>query len=301
MAAALLSVVAAGIVACSPVALLNGAAPARNFHRIADVPYGAQPRQMLDVYLPTRHVENLEAAPIVVFFYGGSWRSGAREDYVFVGEALAASGYVAVIADYRLAPAVRFPVFIEDAAAAVRWARDHAHEYGADPRRLFVMGHSAGAHIALMLATDAHYLAAVGLAQADLAGVIGLAGPYDFLPFTSRGVAEVFDPPARWPLSQPINFVSGREPPLWLGTGDEDDIVSPRNTVSFARKVRTAGGQVTEIHFPKLGHRSLIAALAAPLRDYNEVLADIQGFIAGRTLIPDAAPSLTLDAAGDPH
>lgn len=263
--------------ACSPVALLNHAAPADTYRLTAAIAYGSHPRQQLDVYRPGK---GAGAAPVVVFFYGGAWREGNRGDYLFVGEALAAHGFVAVLADYRLYPEVRFPGFVADGAAAVAWARRHAAEFGGDPRQLFVMGHSAGAHIALMLATDARHLDAVGMTPQDLAGAIGLAGPYDFLPFKSERTAEVFDPPAHWPQSQPINFASGREPPLLLLAGEDDDIVSPGNSTRLAARVGELGGKVEVIRYPGTGHRGILAALAAPLRNRYRVLDDIAAFIA---------------------
>lgn len=273
----LTSLASAITAACSPVALLNGAAPSDTYRRTADIAYGGLPRQKLDVYRPTAAGAG---APTVVFFYGGAWRHGARGDYLFVGEALAALGCVAVLADYRLFPEARFPAFIEDGAAALRWARDHAIEHGGNPHRLFVMGHSAGAHIALMLVTDERYLAAAGMQPRDLAGAIGLAGPYDFLPFTSRQSAAIFDPPERWPQSQPINFVSGKEPPVLLLTGNDDDLVDPGNSTRLAAKMRGLGGNVEVIRYPGQGHRSIIAALAAPLRKRYRVQDDIAAFIA---------------------
>lgn len=276
---AALGALGAGVLAgaCSPIALLNGAAPDHTYRRTAGLAYGEFARQRLDVYMPSH---GQAGAPLVVFFYGGAWRDGARGDYLFVGEALAASGCVAVIADYRLYPEVRFPAFVDDAALAVRWARDHAAEHGADPRRLVLMGHSAGAHIALLLATDPHYLAAAGISVRELAGVIGLAGPYDFLPFRSDSVREVFGPPETWAQTQPINFVRGNEPPLLLAAGDADTLVSPGNTQRLAARVRALGGVVTEIHYAGVDHYKILAALAAPLRGSYRVLDDLRGFIA---------------------
>lgn len=278
--------------ACSPIALLNRAAPRNTFRSSTGLAYGDAARQRLDVYRPASETH---AAPVVVFFYGGAWREGERGDYLFVGEALASRGIVAVLADYRLYPEVRFPGFVEDGAAALAWTRRHAADFGGDARRLFVMGHSAGAHIALMLVTDPRYLGTVGMRPQDLAGAIGLAGPYDFLPFRRASTAEVFDPPARWPLSQPINFVSGREPPLLLLTGEDDDVVSPGNTTRLAARVGELGGKVEVIRYPGEGHRSVIAALSAPLRSSRRVLDDIAGFVArqgsGATREPAASRS----------
>lgn len=179
---------AAGLLAaCSPVRLLNALTPSYTFSLFAGIPYGSGERHVLDVYLPTRVLRHWPAdasagAPVVVFFYGGSWQSGERNDYLFVGEALASRGFVAVLPDYRTYPATTFPGFIDDAAQAVAWAREHAVAFGGDPRRLFLMGHSAGAQIAALLATDGRYLAAREMRKSDIAGVIGLAGAYDFLP-----------------------------------------------------------------------------------------------------------------------
>lgn len=289
-----LGLVAVLATVCSPIALLNRAAPAHTYRLMTGIAYGGHPRQKLDIYRPAQTRDN-GAAPVVVFFYGGAWREGERGDYLFVGEALTSRGFVAVLADYRLYPEVRFPGFVEDGAAALAWARRHAANFGGDARRLFVMGHSAGAHIALMLATDARYLEAAGMRPQDLAGAIGLAGPYDFLPFRRASTAEVFDPPARWPLSQPINFVSGREPTLLLLTGEDDDVVSPGNTTRLAARVGELGGKVEVIRYPGEGHRSVIAALSAPLRSSRRVLDDIAGFVArqgsGATRGPAASRS----------
>ena len=185
------------LTACSAVDVLNATVPSDTYRNIANLPYGDQPRQKLDVYLPTQPIADQALAaggtPMVVFFYGGSWSSGDRADYRFVGEALASHGIVAVVADYRLSPDVRYPVFLQDSALAMRWAFDNAQKYGADPARLFVMGHSAGAYNAAMLALDKRWLGGVGLSPARLAGWIGLAGPYDFLPIGDRLTRVAFE------------------------------------------------------------------------------------------------------------
>ena len=284
-----LGLLAGGLVAgCSPVGLLNTMVPTDHFQRTAALPYGAHARHKLDVYRPGT---TEKGAPVVVFFYGGSWESGRREDYLFVGEALASIGAVAVVADYRIYPEVRFPAFLDDAARAVAWARQNASDYGGDPGRLFVMGHSAGAHIAMMLATDPQYLAAVGLSPGALQGAIGLAGPYDFLPLTSARLQEIFGAESEWPKSQPVNFVTGHEPPMLLATGDEDDTVKPRNTTALAARVRAAGGRVTEIIYPKEGHRGIVVGLSAPFRSRGRVFDDVGAFIRQTGDTPTALPA----------
>lgn len=151
----------------------------------------------LDIYRPQSVASD---APVVLFFYGGSWRTGTRAQYRFVGSRLAQHGVVAIVADYRTWPAAGFPAFMGDAAQAVRWTADHAADYGGNPKRLFIAGHSAGAQIAALLGTDARHLAAVDLTPTDLAGVIGLSGPYDFV--ISGRLEEIFgraaNGPTRW-------------------------------------------------------------------------------------------------------
>ncbi|KFN43357.1 alpha/beta hydrolase [Arenimonas oryziterrae] len=222
----------------------------------------------LDIYRP------LTAKPraIVVFFYGGSWRNGYRADYRFVGSALAQRGLLVIIPDYRKAPADTFPAFMDDAAAAVAWTKAHAADFGADPAQIYLMGHSAGAHIVALLGTDGSYLQQVGMKPRDLKGVIGLAGPYDFLPITNRGVKQVFGAPDTWPRSQPVNFVNGDEPPFLLLHGADDGKVFPRNSESLAEKLRAAGEPVSLKIIPDVGHIGLVNGFRSPR--LSPVLAD---------------------------
>jgi acetyl esterase/lipase len=125
----------------SPNSTLSWMARKEGIRVANDLSYGEGPRHTLDIYAP----ETVGAsAPIVVFFYGGGWE-GAKEMYRFIGYSLAAQGLVVVIPDYRLHPAVEFPAFMNDAAEAVTWTRANAAQFGGDPDRLFLMGHSAGA------------------------------------------------------------------------------------------------------------------------------------------------------------
>lgn len=275
---------------CSGTAALNALVPHHTFRASTAIPYGSNNRQKLDVYEPDDHMKaqaGTRGRPVVVFFYGGSWQDGARGDYLFVGQALASRGFVAVLPDYRTYPDTRFPGFMDDAAAAVGWARDHAAEFGGDPSRIFLMGHSAGAHIVVLLATDGHYLGAQQMSKRDIKGVIGLAGPYDFLPLTDPVLQEVFPEPLR-AASQPINFVSGNEPPMFLAAGRCDTTVDPGNTDRLAAKLQAAGDRVEVKHYPCIGHVLLVAALAAPLRAFAPVLADSARFIDAYAAIHEA-------------
>ena len=262
--------------ACSPVALLNAAVPNDGYQITPGIPYGSHERNVLDVYVPRAPSD--KPRPVVVFFYGGSWDSGKRGDYEFVAEALTSQGFVVVVPDYRVYPEVKFPDFMYDAAAATLWAKRNIAQYGGDAGHVFVMGHSAGAHIAAMLTLNAKYLDSVGMQPQDLAGMIGLAGPYDFLPLTSERLKTIFGPEdERW-KSQPINFVTGNNPPMLLLVGTADDTVWPKNTYNLAAKIKAAGGPVQVIEYPGWGHIDMVAKLAKPLRD-ESLLKAIADFI----------------------
>jgi acetyl esterase/lipase len=174
---------------------------------------------------------------------------------------------------------VRFPAFVEDAARAVRWAQLHAGRYGGDPERLFVMGHSSGAHLAALLALQPDYLKAAGGDRAKLRGMIGLAGPYDFLPLTAPDLREMFGPPERFELSQPITFADGDNPPLLLLHGEDDENVGVHNTRNLASAVARAGGPVEAVIYPEMSHSWIVATLAAPLRARSDVLDRVADFV----------------------
>ncbi|HYW02542.1 MAG TPA: alpha/beta hydrolase [Gammaproteobacteria bacterium] len=248
--------------------------PHRGYAVLSGRAYGDDPEHRLDVYRPQR-----PDGSVVVFFYGGRWSQGHRSGYRFVGQALASLGTTVVIPDYRLYPSVRFPAFMHDAAAAVAWTRAHAGELGADSRRVVLMGHSAGAHIASLLALDAGYLEAVGRSPRELAGVVGLAGPYDFLPLREPDLRDIFGPEARHALSQPINFAGGEAPPFLLLTGGRDRAVSPGNSKRLWRRLTERGTRARLVFYRRLGHTSLMAALAAPLRMLGPVLPEIGEFV----------------------
>lgn len=229
----------------------------------------------LDVYAPA----NAANAPVVVYFYGGSWMSGKRQWFRWLGESLAAHGIVAVIADVRLWPVTGMDGFLRDGAKAVRWARDHAGDFGGEPSREFVMGHSSGGQIAAMLAVDKQWLATVGMRPRDLAGFIGVAGTYDFIPFDEPEFADIFGhTPAEQARSQPIDFVDGDEPPALLLQGEKDTVVSPAEAISFEGRYRQQGEAVELKLYPGIGHERLLFAFG-PRHAAAPVMADTLDFI----------------------
>lgn len=259
----------------SPADLLNLWKPNGAWEQHAGLAYGGKPRQKLDIYKPGHAAK----APVLVFFYGGSWQGGSRDLYPFMGASLAAQGIVTVVPDYSVFPPARFPMFVEDAARAVRFARESAAQWGGDPTRLVLMGHSAGAHIAAMLSFDPQWLRRVGLnSQTDLAGFIGLAGPYDFLPIDSRILRTIFGGANR-AETQPISFVTGKEAPSLLITARRDRTVSPGNSRRMAAKIRAHGGIAEERTYGGVGHLTLIGAFAPGLRVLAPVLRDVTQFI----------------------
>jgi acetyl esterase/lipase len=267
-----------GLASCglvSPVKILNAAACGK-FHVTQNIAYAPGPRGGLDVYTP----DGAKDAPVVVFFYGGSWQEGDKAMYRFVGAALAARGIVTIIPDYRVYPEVRFPVFLQDCARAVAWAKANAQNFGGDPDRLVLMGHSAGAYNAAMLALNPAYLGAVGLnSKQDISGFIGLAGPYDFLPIQDPTIKIIFGPPETLARTQPINFVTPGAPPVYLAAGLRDTTVDPANSMRLAAKLRAAGDTVQERYYPKLNHAKIIGAVSPLLGFLAPVLPDCLAFI----------------------
>ena len=254
----------------APVAALNVLTPGQAL--VTDVPYGPHPRQRLDIYRPGTAAP-AGGWPVAVFFYGGSWNRGERADYHFVGAALASRGVLTLVADYRLYPEVRFPDFLSDCAQALAYGLNEAARLGGNPKRVFVVGHSAGAYNAAMLAAQQHR-------PDELAGWVGLAGPYDFLPIKNPDVKPVFNHPDYPPGTQPIAFAGGSALPVFLGAAATDELIDPqRNTVGLSARLRAAGTEVTMRLYERVNHMTLVAAFAAPLRWLAPLLDDVAAFL----------------------
>ncbi len=244
---------------------------------VTAIAFGTDDRQKLDIYAPEGTAST--PYPVLVFFHGGAWRDGEREGYGFLGRAFAARGIVTVIADYRKAPKVRFPAFVEDSADAIAWVHANIGKYDGDQSRIFLMGHSAGAHIAMLAALDPKWLAANDLSPDIIKGVIGLAGPYDFLPLTTDSSKIAL---GQWPdfrETQPITYARADAPPLLLLTGDKDTVVKPRNSKVLSEKIAALGGQQKLKIYKGVDHADIIMAIARPFRAKAPVLSDVVEFV----------------------
>jgi len=263
--------------ACSPLTAFNTLTPKDgSLVAAVDAPYAPGPRQKLDVYVPRGTVEK---APVVVFFYGGGWDSGRKADYSFAGRALAARGFVTVVPDYRLYPEVRYPDFLNDGALAVRWAVQHAADYGGDPSRIMLAGHSAGAYNAVMLALDDRFLKAAGVDPGAVKAVAGLSGPYDFLPLDTSYTRQSFGGYADLPSTQPINYARKDAPPVFLAYGLSDTLVGRQNVDHLERALKQAGAPVEVKLYPKLDHPGTVLALSVPFRGGSSLLGDMTAFL----------------------
>ena len=265
-----------GLYHCKLVDVFNATITHKGYFVYYDIAYGGNPRQKLDIYVP----DKLASPPTtLVYFYGGSWQFGDKSMYRFLGQAFASKGFITVVVNYRLYPEVHFPAFIDDGAKAVAWVHRNTQKYGGNSAHVFLVGHSAGAHIAALLMTDGHYLKAQGGDVSWIKGMIGIAGPYDFLPFTDPKIIALFSK-VRAYNTQPINYVKSGLPPFLLVSGDKDKKVRPKNTINFANRLRSFKVSVTEIIYPGIGHIGIILSLASGFRYKTSLLEDITYFIA---------------------
>ena len=255
---------------CSPAALLNATVPAQGVSVTHDIAYGPRAGDRLDLYRPPGAAG---ALPVVVFLHGGNWRTGTKADYPFLGLPLAACGMLVAVPDTRLYPEARIAGILDDSARATAFVVAHAAEWGGDPTRVVVMGHSSGAYDAAMVALDPRY----GL-RGRLAGFVGLAGPYDFLPLDGADTRAVLGDDAG-PESQPVTYAGPGAPPMLLLAGAEDDTVRPGNTTSLASHAQAAGNTVEARILPGIGHVGLVSAFAPLFQRRAPVLDLVSAFV----------------------
>jgi acetyl esterase/lipase len=254
------------------------------------VPYSVGPRAKLDIYAP----KDLKGpAPVLFFIYGGGWDHGDKGDYQFVGNAFASRGFIVVIPDYRLYPDVKYPDFLNDNAAALRWTQDHISQYGGDTDRLFVAGHSAGAYNAVMLAVDHSFLDEMGV-TIPIRAVAALSGPYDFYPFEYDQVRNTFGSAANPEGTQPVNLIASDDPPMFLAAGTHDPIVRMQNSQTLAKKLRANGDWVTEKYYDGFGHMEPVLAIGAMWRWRMPVFTDMLTFFQRFGAFPSGIPRVAI-------
>ena len=243
--------------------------------------YAPGARHGLDIYAPRAPGKT---RPVIIFLYGGGWTSGAKEDYAWVGAALARRGYIVIVPDYRLYPQAHWPQFLEDCAAAVKWVHVNVAGYGGNPSALVLMGHSAGAYNAFALAVDRRWLSRVGMdPRRDLKAVVGLSGPYTMEP---QGTLEdaIFD--VKHGYTEPISRADGVSPPLLLLIGDKDQTAEPRNSDEVAGRILNLGGTAKVIHYALLGHNDTLDALGGMPGQTAPVMDDVARFLIAQGVRP---------------
>jgi acetyl esterase/lipase len=240
--------------------------------KIADgVAFGDEGNQ-LDIWASSAKTD--KPRPVLVFFYGGGWAHGTRTEYSYAARPFVEAGYIVVLPDYRKVPQVRFPGFVADSAAAVKWVQANIAEYGGDPDRVNVAGHSAGAYNALMLALDKQWLG-----DRPVQAAISMAGPADFFPFTTKRGKDAM---GQWPdpaETQPISFVRKDAPPILLIHGSADTVVRIRNANSLLAKQKAAGGDIQLSAYNGASHNDLVLALGTLFRGRHPVVADSVRFL----------------------
>jgi acetyl esterase/lipase len=271
--------------ACSSRTILNATASDSGYSLSQNVVYDDNTGNRLDVYAPSG-----SNAPVVVFFYGGRWSSGDKQEYKFVGQALAARGFVAVIPNYRLYPRAHYQEILDDSARAVAWVHAHISSYGGSPSRIVVMGHSSGAWNAAMLALDPQYMVRAGGNRSWIRGMIGLAGPYDFLPITDPDLRDLFGPPETFDNTQPVFHVDGNNPPLLLMHGGKDQTVDIHNTESLFDRVKHANGNAEKVIYPDLTHSRVLDVVGVRLQGSANVMERVDEFV--RRVTTGTAPSV---------
>ncbi|HWB07827.1 MAG TPA: alpha/beta hydrolase [Pirellulales bacterium] len=261
-----------------------------------DIPFAdVDELQKLDLYLPEQ--KNFAT---VVFTFGGGWHTGSRKSVTRVGEQMQRLGFGCALVSHRLSPKDKFPAQAEDLAAAFAWVKTKIEAKGGDPKRVVLMGHSSGAHLSLLLATDETYLAKYGLSPKDIAGVVGLSTPVDLEPRDDRRGfgdalmagkgADVFSRDAAiMRAASPTQHVSEDLPPTLLIVGERDFPTLERDALTFAEKAGKANRVVTTFVAKGCDHMGVVRSL---LEDDSTVRDQVLTFLAslGKDATSDRQP-----------
>jgi len=270
----ILATLMALLTGCSGTSILNTLNNAEGHRSQQNIAYGEFERQKLDVYQPKEGVGQC----VVMFVYGGSWEDGSKNDYGFVGAALARRGYTVVIPDYRLYPQVTYPAFVEDIALAL--ASEPVQQL-LQSRKLVMMGHSAGAMIAGLVSYNPDYLQAMNLSRAMIDAYVSLSGPHDyFLPTEKYQWTRIFgEDPDEQVKALTVNHIHPDNPPTLIVHASDDETVTPRSAHSLAEKLTQAGVPNTKLIYDSGGHVRLAAAMGRPLGFLAPTLDDVDAFL----------------------
>ena len=262
------------ITACSPTTLLNKLNSANKLKVESNLAYGSHSRQTLDIYTNPKN----DHGCLIVFAYGGSWDSGDKNMYGFVGAALARKGHTVAIPNYRLYPEVKFPTFAEDFALSMTHPK--VQQY-IQQKPLILMGHSAGAMLAGLVSFDANYFETVGLSKTQVAGYISLSGPHDFfLPSQKPRWIDMFgNTPEQQIQALTVNHVHNNNPPTLLLHGEDDTIVVPESATVLQQKLEDAGVPAQAHIYSGVSHKDIIVATSRGLHFLAPTLKDIERFL----------------------
>ena len=229
-------------------------------------------RHALDVYVP----KGAKDFPVLFFVHGGAWKIGSKEYVAGAARRFAASGIGVVCPNYRLSPKVKHPAHVEDVAKAFAWTVDTVGKYGGDAKRIVVGGHSAGGHLAALLATDAAYLKAEKKAASDIRGVFGVSGVYA-IDAKVKLFHDVFGDDERvCKAASPQEHASAASPPMLLAYGDEDFVGLPAGAEAFAKALTKAKGEAAAKEYKKRTHMTILTDMA---KADDPLFADAREFI----------------------
>lgn len=262
---------ATALAACAPVSILNGITPSSTFDRTKNVSFGEGDRDELDIY---RAEKPKSGAPVLMFVHGGSWDSGSKGIYKFLAEGFTKSGYDIVVPNYRIYPEAKFPNFLEDNAKAVAFTAETFPD-----RKIVLIGHSAGAYNVLMLGLRDEYLSGAGVDRcANISGIVALAAPTGIVPLDSEPLTIIF--PDRFTADDAaLNNVNGPAPAVFLGHGESDTTVYPKNSTALAEKITARGGVAQVELYPGQSHTDVIKVLSRHFDGDTTLKADIVKFI----------------------
>ncbi len=250
---------------------------------VRDVAYfdgpGADPvRHKLDLYLP----QGEKDFPVLFFIHGGSWRHGDKNFlgvYEALGTFFARRGTACVVINYRLSPAVRHPEHIRDVARAFNWTFRNIAKYGGRPDRIFVSGHSAGGHLAALLATDPEWLKAVGLKTDAIRAVIAISGVYDLTELPRAFAVRTFGPESAVEAASPTRLVRPGLPPFLILYADHDLPACDRKPAeAFAKALREKGTEAETVEIAGSNHFKMVLSVCVP---GNPECEAVMAFLAG--------------------